>query len=74
VPTETEDAQSYPDPDYLPLPDLLLGPSPPAATEIPLVLVEGGLPLAKNPQDNEENENGQDEDLQQSKDGEKSPM
>jgi hypothetical protein len=45
VPTETDDEQSYPDPDYLPLPDLLLGPSSPSVfTEIPLVLVEDGPP------------------------------
>ena len=72
VPTETEDEQSYPDPDYLPLPELLSGPSSPAvATEIPLVLVEDGP--QNNFQENEENQNSQDEDLQQSKDGEKSP-
>ena len=72
VPTETEDEQSYPDPDYLPLPELLSGPSSPAvATEIPLVLVEDES--QNNFQENEENQNNQDEDLQQSKDDEKSP-
>ena len=65
-PTETEDEQSYPDPDYLPLPELLLDPSSPAAaTEIPLVLVEDG------PQENEEIQD--DQDMQQYKDAEKSP-
>jgi hypothetical protein len=73
VPTATEDEQSYPDPDYLPLPELLLGPSSPeVATEIPLVLVEDGPP--NNFQENEENQNDvDDEDLQQSKDDEKIP-
>ena len=42
VPTETGDEESYPDPDYLPLPELLLAPIP--ATEVPLILVENGLP------------------------------
>ena len=69
VPTKTEDEQSYPDPDYLPLPDLLLGHSSPSVgTEIPLVLVEDGPP-----NNFEENENNQDEDLQHSKNDEKSP-
>ena len=71
VPTETVDEQSYPDPDYLPLPDLLLGPSSSVVTGIPLVLVEEGPP--NNFEEIEENQNGQDEDLQQSKDDERSP-
>jgi len=68
-----EDEQSYPDPDYLPLPDLLLGPSSPAAvaTEIPLVLIEHGL--SNGFQWDEENQNYRYEDLQQFKDLEKSP-
>ena len=71
VPTETEDEQSYPDPDYFSLPELLLGPSSPAvATEIPLVLVEDGPPSIF--QGNVGNQNDQD-DLQQSKDDEISP-
>jgi hypothetical protein len=70
VPTETVDEQSYPDPDYLPLPDLLLGPSS-VVTGIPLVLVEEGH--ANNFEEIEENQNGQDEDPQQSKDDERSP-
>ncbi|KAF8804465.1 hypothetical protein BYT27DRAFT_7193938 [Phlegmacium glaucopus] len=44
VPIETEDEESYPDPDYLPLPELLLGCSPVAVTELPLVLVEDEPP------------------------------
>ena len=72
VPTETENGQSYPDPDYLPLPELLLGPSSPAvATENPLVLVEDGPPSTI--QENEKNQDEQDEVPQQSKDDEKSP-
>ena len=39
-----EDEQNYPDSDYLPPPELLLGPSSTVATEIPLVLVEDGPP------------------------------
>ena len=74
APTDTledeQDEQSYPDPDYLPLPEL--GRSSPAvATENRLVFVEDGLP--NNLQENEENQNDQVEDLQQSKDDEKSP-
>ena len=68
VPTETEDEQSYPDPDYFPLPELLLGPSPSVATEIPLLLVED-----EPPNNFQESQNNQDEDPQQSKSDEKSP-
>ena len=72
VPTETpEDEQSYPDPDYLPLPELLLGSSSAVVTEISPVFVDDGPP--NNLRETEENQNDQDENLQQSKDGEKSP-
>ena len=70
VPTETDNEQSYPDPDYLPLPELSLSAA--VATENPLVLVDHGPP--NKFQEDEENQNDQDEDLQQqAKDDEKSP-
>jgi len=74
VPIEMQDEESYPDPDYLPLPESFLGRSPIAGTEVPLVLVENEQP--NNFQENSEDadENQIDRELQQQfKDEEKSP-
>jgi len=74
VPIETEDEESYPDPDYLPLPEMLLSHSPVTATEVPLVLVENE-PSDNFQEDSEDaNENPNDQELHlQFKDEEKSP-
>ena len=68
IPTEAEDEESYPDPDYLPLPELLLGQSSSvAATDTPLVLVENGPPSCfQEDEIADQNQNDQEEeDLQQ---------